>query len=213
MTLKLPLSQDVEMAMAKLKAYEEERETGRWLDSQGGSRVQPSALVFLLLFCFAFLISVVSVQWLKCIQSLSSGQALGSWFMLTKLIRDGLIKKKKKKEVDWLIYTDSQADGTSYVTGSTYPISTRKVHLGSQVENRVAWWMECQKKENWWCQATLSQCTTLNSRNLSRCLEHSCQLNRTLTVLEEDLLQYLIFIKYSVYTSHQYYGAIYCLAV
>ena len=36
MTLKLPLSQDVETAMAKLKAHEEERETGRWLDPQVG---------------------------------------------------------------------------------------------------------------------------------------------------------------------------------
>ena len=100
MTLKLPLSQDVETAMAKLKAHEEERDRAL-AGSSGGPRGE------FLSFCFAFLISVASVQWLKCIQSLSSGQALGSWFMLTKLIRDGLIKKKKKKEVDWLIYTET----------------------------------------------------------------------------------------------------------
>lgn len=133
-----------------------------------------------ILFCFLNLNSICPGAQLHPITQQRPGP--GSWFMLTKLIRDGLIKKKKK-EVNWLIHRDSQADGTSYVTGSTYSISTRKVYLGSQVENRVAWWMECQNKENWWCQATLSQCTALNSRNtLSRCLEYSCQLNRTLTL-------------------------------
>lgn len=80
---------------------------------------RPSALVFLL-FCFAFLISVVSAQVLNYIPSPQSDQALGSGFTLSKLIGDALVKK----EVNGLIYKEKchfQADRTSYVSGPSMP--------------------------------------------------------------------------------------------
>lgn len=157
------------LATSRLKASEQcscPRETGGgWLGSQGGSRVEPSALVFLL-FCFAFLISMVSVQGLNYIQWLESDRALGSWFTLFKLTEDALVKK----EVNWLIYKekcDFPADRTSYVTLSIHSISTRNHTWGAKLR-RVAWWM--YQNKNSWSKAAFFQCTFLRCRNtLPRC--------------------------------------------